>query len=221
MPDIAAVMPALGQVSHPLLTDRAVTLVGVSAVLYDDEAYYFGVAEPHNWGEREDGASLVGVGGIGGGIEHGEGPLASLRRQVREGLGVPLQLESPDRTALIHEGEVAAWLELPTSRRHPAPFGISLLPPQLGGPGMPDHLAIATYLGCVQRQPRRADLFGLVTIARPAVEAFFERDEWPLDDMLAQADFTLDLASDLPTDSVLRPTLAGHAFQVLLRHQSV
>jgi len=33
MPDLFALMPALGRVSHPLLVDRRVILVGVSAVL--------------------------------------------------------------------------------------------------------------------------------------------------------------------------------------------
>jgi 8-oxo-dGTP pyrophosphatase MutT (NUDIX family) len=221
MPDLFAAVPALRRVSHPLLVDRRVILVGVSAVLYDDDAYYFEVTRPRHWGERPDGARIVGIGGIGGRIEAGESLLSCLSREVREELGVGFWLEDPEATALIHDGEFAAWLDLPGSDSAPPPYIINLLPPQLARPEMPDHLAIVAFLGCLQGKPGRGDLFGLLAVARSGLEVFFERSEWPWREASSHADLTFDLALDLPEGSVLRPTLTGRAFQTLLRRKSL
>lgn len=220
MPDLFKQMPTLRRVSHPLLTDRRVTLVGVSSVLHDGRAFTFEVTRPRHWGRRPDGGQTVGIGGVGGRIEPGETILTCLRREVREELGVAFQLQTSERTALIHRGELAAWLELSSSRDHPAPYVVNLLPPQLARSDRPDHLAIVTFLGRLRAQPRRGDLFGLLSIDRPTLASFFERPEWPLDEALAHPGLTFDLASSLPAHSFLRPTLTGRAFQVLLQHTS-
>jgi 8-oxo-dGTP pyrophosphatase MutT (NUDIX family) len=220
MPDLFKLVPALKHISHPLLLEREITVVGVSAVLYDEEAYYFEIAKPRHWGTLEDETRAVGIGGIGGRIEPGESILACLRREIREELSVPFQLESTEHTMLIHQGEVIDQLDLPTSRRFPAPYFVNLMPPQLGGPGMPDHLAIVTFLGRLRRRPKRQDLFGLLTIAAPVLEEFFAREEWPLEEALAHPSLTFELKSDLPVGCILRPTLTARAFQALLRHRS-
>jgi hypothetical protein len=92
------------------------------------------------------------------------------------------------------------------------------LPPQLERPDRPDHLAIVSFRGVLREEPRREDLFGLLMIERPALKAFFDRPEWPLDEVMALPGLTFDLESALPSDAVLRPTLTGRAFQVLLKH---
>lgn len=221
MPDLFALMPALRRVSHPLLVDQRVILVGVSAVLYDDDAYYFEVTQPRHWGERLDGAKTVGIGGIGGRIEAGESLLSCLSREVREELGVGFWLEDPEVTALIHDGKFAAWLDLPSSDSAPRPYIINLLPPQLARPKMPDHLAIVAFLGYLQGKPKRRDLFGLLAVAHSGLEPFFERSEWPWGEASSHPDLTFDMASDLPEGSVLRPTLTGRAFQALLKRGSL
>jgi hypothetical protein len=98
---------------------------------------------------------------------------------------------------------------------------VNLLPPQLDRPDQPDHLAIVSFRGVLRGEPRREDLFGLLMIERHALKTFFDRPEWPLDEAMALPGLTFDLESSLPAGSILRPTLTGRAFQVLLKHATV
>jgi hypothetical protein len=168
----------------------------------------------------DDGTRIVGIGGIGGRIEPGESALTCLRREVREELGVDFWLEPVNATALIRDGEMVGWLDVPREPGRPSPYIINLLPPQLDRLKRPDSLAIVTFRGMLRREPRRGDLFGLLRLERVALEPFFDRREWPLDEALALPGLDLDLEESLPAGSFLRPTLTGRAFQVLLKHES-
>ncbi len=221
MPDLFALLPPLRRVDHPLLSGRTITVIGVSAVLRDEERFYFEVNRPRHWAQRADGTVSIGVGGIGGGIEAGESLLACLRREVQEELGARFRLELPARTALVADWEVAGWLELLPDARHPLPYIVTLLPPRLGGPGTPDALALVTFLGRPQGRPRRQDLFGLLTVARPALADFLARDEWPLAEALAHPALTFDLAGELPAGCVLRPVLTARALRLLTHGQAL
>jgi hypothetical protein len=220
VPELFALLPALQRVSHPLLEGRRIIAVGVSAVLYDERAFAFEVTHPRHWGRRADGTRIVGIGGIGGRIEPGDSPLASLARQVREEIGVGFWPEPPGATALIHDGAMAGWLDVPAGPGRAAPYMVNLLPPQLERLDRPDHLAIVSFRGILRREPQRGNLFGLLRIERPAVERFFEQREWPLQQAQALPGLSFDLALELPAGSLLRPTLTGRAFQVLLAHRS-
>lgn len=217
MPDLFTLLPALRQVSHPLLADRQVILVGVSAVLYDEEAYYFEVSRPRHWGQLPNGTRAVGIGGLGGRIEPGESVLSCLRREVEEEVGAGFRLEEPVGTALVHDGEFAVWLDLSDSDGAFSPYIVNLLPPQLARPEKPDHLAIVTFLGRLQGKPQRGDLFGLLAVAHSRLEPYFERSEWLWEEAAVHPALDFDLVSDLPEGSVLRPTLTGRAFQVLVQ----
>jgi hypothetical protein len=220
MPDLFALIPALERVSHPLLSGRRIIAVGVSAVLYDERSFYFEVTGPRHWGQRPGGGQTVGIGGIGGRIKPGEGVLACLRREVREELGVGFWLEPAESMALIHDGELAAWIDVPGTPGSATPYIVNLLPPQLDRLDRPDYLAIVSFRGILQQKPRRGDLFGLLSIDRPTLGLFFERAEWPLGEALALPGLTFDLESSLPADGVLRPTLTARAFQILVQHAS-
>lgn len=217
MPDLFSLLTPLKRVGHPLLTGRRITLIGVSAVLRDEDAYYFEVNRPRYWTRQPDGSFSIGIGGIGGRIEPGEMPLTCLRREIREEIGTRFRLEVAPHTALIHEWQLAAWIELPTNPKHPAPYFINLLPPRLGGSGTPDFVAIVTFLGRPQARPSRRDLFGLLTVARSALPHFLARDKWPLEEALAHPHLTFDLADDLPAGSTLRPVLTARALQAVVR----
>lgn len=219
MPDLFGLLPALERVSHPLLDGRRIIAVGVSAILYNEHAFLFEVTHPRHWGRTVDGSPIVGIGGIGGRIEPGEGILGCLRREIREEIGAELLLEPSLRTALLDDGEFVAWLDLLQDGDWAVPYMISLLPPQLDRADRPDHLAIVTYRGLLQGQPRRDDLFGLLSIERQVVSRFFEQDEWLLEQALALPGLTFDLEDQPSAGSVLRPTLTGRAFQALLQQE--
>ena len=217
MPDLFAILPTLKQLTHPLMHGRKITLVGVSAILSDNEFYYFEVNRPRYWIQRPDGTQSVGIGGIGGRIERGEGALACIRREVKEELGVGFRLEMVDRTALIQDWKFAGWVDLPRSKKYPTPYILNLQPPRLGGPGQPDSVAIVTFLGQPRGAPKRGDLFGILRVSRTALGDYLERDGWELNEVLSHPDLKLDLASELPERSVLRPVLTARALQELVR----
>jgi len=205
-------------VSHPLLDGQRIVVVGVSAVLRDEQAFLFEVMRPRHWGRTEDGHPIVGVGGIGGRIEPGEDALACLRREVREEIAADFCLESSRCTALIRDGEMEGWLDVTGEMGRRVPYVINLLPPQIRRSEQPDHVAIVTFRGLLRGQARLGDLFGLLSVERAALVAFFERDEWSIGDVQTLTGFRFDLTGAVPSDALLRPTLTGRAFQALVRH---
>jgi len=213
--DLFTAVPALRH--HPLLRGKHVALVGVSTIVRDETASYFEISKPKYWRPSEDGNMVVGVGGIGGTIERGESVVACLRREVAEELGARVRLVPSAQTYLVKEWQVADAIELPASKKRLPPLMVVLMKPQLGGPGMPDHLAILAYGTRLRDDPAPSDLFGLLRIKDTALGDFFARDEMPLAEAQAHPGLTITLNGDPPEAAVLRPILTARAFQSLVR----
>jgi 8-oxo-dGTP pyrophosphatase MutT (NUDIX family) len=215
--DLFQALPALRH--HPLLDGKRIALVGVSAIVRDDEAHYFEISKPKYWRRREDGTTAVGVGGIGGGIKRDESIMACLRREVQEEIGMRVRLEPVQETALIHEWQIVDTFSLKPSKKRPTPLMVILTPPRLGGPNTPDHLAIFAFRTRLRRQgaPAPHDLFGLLRIENDVLAEFFGRDVWPLEEAHALPGLTITLNDQPPPNAILRPVLTGRAFQLLVQ----
>jgi hypothetical protein len=219
--DLFQALPTLRR--HAFLSGKTVALVGASTITHDDDAYYFEIAKSRYWQHQAQGegdeskTTIIGVGGIGGTIEQGETLMACLRREVREELGVPIWLELPHQTYLIHNWQITDTLPFTPSKKRPTPMMIILVPPRLGGPGTPDHLAIAVLRTRLRDVPAPRDLFGLLRIENSALAEFFSRDEWPLDQAQDHPGVTITLNGQPPPGPILRPVLTARAFQLLVR----
>ncbi len=217
--DLFQALPALRR--HPLLNGKMVALIGISTIPCDEAACYLEIAKQKYWRAREDedgnAMTQIGIGGIGGTIERDETVLACLRREIQEELGVQARPEMSPQTFLIHDWQVVDTLHLKPSKKRPTPLMVILVPPRLGGPNTPDHLAIVAFRTHLGSTPTPHDLFGLLRIEHHALAEFFARDEWSLNEIETHPGLTATLNGPPPSNPILYPTLTGRAFQLLVR----
>jgi hypothetical protein len=136
---------------------------------------------------------------------------------VREELGARVRLEIVPQTYIVSEWQIADRFEVAASKKRLPPLAVILVPPRLGGPRTPDHLAILVYRTSLRDDPEPGDLLGLLRMEKTAVRRFFDRDEVPLEEAQADPTITIRLTGDLPDRAVLRPVLTARAVQILVR----
>lgn len=194
-------------------------LTGASALIHDDSGrLYLEVVKPKHWRRRDDGVTVVGIGGIGGSLEGGETAIECLHREAREEIGVSIEIESSETTYLVYERSLKEALVL-KRRGSPLPllFTISQnLYRQDELPGA-EVLAIATYSARLLGRPRLCDLFGLLSVPSEGLEALLGSTEVPLVQARRIPGLRLSTQSDLPEDTVLEPVWTARSLQILLR----
>ena len=213
--DLFQALPSLRH--HPLLERKNVTLIGISTIVRDDSAFVFEINGPRYWKADPDGSTIVSVGGLGGTIDQATAVAACLRQTGDDALGTQLQLEMAPQTYLVNDWQIVETVTLRPSRKRPVPLMVILFPPQLGGPGTPDHLAILAFLTRMRGTATPQDVFGLLRIERQVAAEVFARDQWPVLEMEAQPGFELHPNGVLPDNPILRPALTARAFQALVR----
>ena len=69
-------------------------LIGVAAILKYRGQLVFEIQKPHKWIQHDSGDRSIGVGCIGGTIEHDEPPEEALQREAREEIGCEIRWQS-------------------------------------------------------------------------------------------------------------------------------
>ena len=213
--DLFDALPALR--SHALFQDKSVALISVSTIICDQTSYYFEINPPKYWGKTEEGTPSIGISAVSGSIKQEEDPLGCLQRNAQAQLGARLKLDLPQETFLLNEWRIAGRLHMLPTKKRPTPWMVVLTPPRLGGPGMPDHLAILVLRTRLHGTLNPAGLFGLLRIEKTAAQTFFTADTRSLAEAQAHPGVEITLCGDAPPDAVLRPVLTARAFQTILR----
>ncbi len=147
-------------------------MTGASALALEGDALVLELTKPKHWRTDADGATIVGVGAIGGSLEPGETLLGCLQREAHEELGARLEILPAQETCIVYEREQVTRLAL-GSGEHPAPAVMTvsenLYRPELGPAART--LGIATFWGRLDAEPRLGDLYGILRVPPGQVEA--------------------------------------------------
>ncbi len=215
--DLLDAYPELAAAIGALCPGQRWALAGVSALVVDAEAYYLELTKPKHWRRRADGATVVGLGGIGGSLEPGETVLGCLAREMNEELGRSATVAAAQHCFLVYEERQIVPVALPP-REYPTPalFTVSAnlyRRDELAA----EVLAIATFWARLGGPPLLGDLYGLLRVPFAALPALLARDEWPASDLAAIVGLSITAVTPLPSGAVLRPVWTMRSVQLLLR----
>lgn len=216
MPDLFGVYPELHERIDAHCQGIPWCITGVSALIHDGEFYYFEITKPKHWHQRQDGALVVGIGGIGGSLEAGEAILDCLQREVREELNVGVEIECARVAHVVYEQRVVESVAL-ENRGYPLPalFTVSanrfrrIHHPQF------DILTIVTFLGRVLGTPTLGDLYGLLAVPMHMLSAVFAPSELSIGQMRGIMGVHVLVQEPLPKEMILAPVWTGRSLQLL------
>lgn len=216
------VYPQLDREQTRVLKDRALRLIALSGLVYDEQAFYFELGESRFWGRLPGGNVVIGVGAAKVQPDATHPPHRALIRHLRQQWRCDVDVFPTGHTYVLGEDKKIAVLH---DVEAAVPYIFILTAPQLGGSEMPDALVQAVYLLPLRRwrgKPggvRTARV--LLQIQRDALDRFLEPVDWALDALLEQSWATLYNArvgtTPLPDRARLRPVLVLRGLQDLLR----
>jgi hypothetical protein len=216
------VYPQLDREQTRVLKDRALRLIALSGLVYDEQAFYFELGDSRFWGHLPDGGVVIGVGAAKVQPDATHPPHRALIRHLRQQWQCDVDLFPAGHTYVLGEDKQVTVLH---DVEAAMPYVLILTAPQLGGSEMPDALVQALYLLPLRRWRGKAGVpttsRALLQIQREALDRFLEPEDWALDALLEQPWATLHNAlvgtTPLPDAARLRPVLVLRGLQDLLR----
>lgn len=216
------VYPQLDREQTHVLKGRALRLIALSGLVYDEQAFYFELGDSRFWGHLPDGSVTIGVGAAKVQPDATHPPHQALLRHLRQQWQCDVDLFPAGHTYVLGEDKQIAVLH---NVETAIPYIFILTAPQLGGSEMPDALVQAVYLLPLRRWRGKAGALrtsrALLQIQRDALERFLGPVDWALDALLEQSWATLHnahvVATPLPDAARLRPVLVLRGLQDLLR----
>ncbi len=207
--DLFEAYPHLKEESDPVLRGRALRLIGLSAIVYDAESFYFELSAQSFWTRHAQGGISVGVGGMQSRLEAKQTPVDILMGHLRSEWKCTPRFSPPGQTYVL-EGEKLVTVGGLGLQALSAPFFMILTAPRLGGgPEVPDALAQAVYLTPTERRPRLGrNASGMLAVKRASLGEFFGQDEWFWPELKAQNWARLEAAQPLPEEAHFKPVLA-------------
>ncbi len=138
-------------------------IVGTACILRYGTAWLFELQKQHKWRQRADGTPVIGVGCIGGRLEHNERPRQALQREATEEIGCTVELQTPRNRILVAP-------DLSVRRLAPGEGDpLAALYWEEAKPGFIPGAKVAVYLGTPVGEPKPDDLPAVLCAPRPAL----------------------------------------------------
>lgn len=196
-----------------MLKDRALRLIALAGLVYDERAFYFELGEERFWGHLPNGGVAIGVGTAKVQPDATIPPHGALIRHLRQQWRCEVDFFPAGHAYVLSEDQQVVVLREVEAA---TPYLFVLTAPQLGGSEMPDALVQAVYLLPVRRWRGTAHQ-NLLQIQREALVRFLEPVDWELRALVAHPWATLQAVTSIPDDARLRPVLALRGLQSLLK----
>lgn len=211
--DLFHVYPQFADRDESVLKGRALRLIAVAGIVYDDESFYFELGEARNWGRLSDGGFAIGVGAPKVQPDGTFPPHQAVVRYVRKQWRCHVDLFPAGHSYLLDEsGDVQV---LPDVAAH-IPYFFIFTPPRLGGADVPDALVQAVYLLPAERFRTELARVSLLKVSRQALGRFLEPESWALADVVQEPWAEIMSERPLPKGARLRPVLALRGLRRLI-----
>ncbi len=211
--DFFEVYPALKDRDVDPLKGRALRLIALSSIVYDQDALYFEFGRRRYWGQSRGGQTLIGIGAPRVQPDAAAKPYRSLIQYLNKTWRCEVALYPANHTYLLDENDQLSILK---EVGGDVPYMLLMTAPRLGGANVPDALVRAVYLMPVRRFRKLLAAVDLLRVERRAFPEFIAPDSWELEDLRSQSWVEVITSVDLPTDAQIRPVMALRAIRSLV-----